>query len=75
MGWKADVPRFNVQRPSDKKWACFSTVIDDYITPFMSENEYQEWRETQYGKYVGPISDANQMTYNLAEDLRKDYDE
>ena len=61
------MPRYNVQRPSDGKWACFSSIVDDYITDFMPENEYQAWREEEYGRQAGPLREANQMTYEKAE--------
>lgn len=64
------MPRYNVHRPSDGKWACFSSVVDDYITDFMPEDEYQRWREHEYGKSAGPIKEANQMTYQKAEYAR-----
>ncbi len=61
------MPRFNVKRPADGYWACFSTIVDDYITDFMPEDEYQAFREEEYGKSAGPLSQANQMTYEEAE--------
>jgi len=61
------MPRYNVQRPSDGKWACYSSIVEDYITDFMPEDEYQEWREIEYGKQAGPMREANQMKYEDAE--------
>ena len=61
------MPRYNVQRPSDGKWACFSSIVDDYITDFMPESEYQAWREEEYGRQAGPLREANQMSYEEAE--------
>lgn len=59
--------RYNVQRPSDGKWACYSSIVEDYITDFMPEDEYQEWREIEYGKQAGPLRETNQMKYEDAE--------
>lgn len=61
------MPRYNVQRPSDGKWACYSSIVEDYITDFMPEDEYQEWREIEYGKQAGPLRETNQMKYEDAE--------
>jgi hypothetical protein len=61
------MPRYNVQRPSDGKWACYSSIVEDYITDFMPEDEYQEWREIEYGKHAGPLRETNQMTYEDTE--------
>ena len=54
------MPRFNVE--SDGKWACFSSVPDEFITPFMTREEYEKWREEQYGAENIPIEQANQKT-------------
>lgn len=60
------MPRYNVE--SDGKWACFSTVVDDFITPFMDRPDYEEWRQDQYGRDNIPIEQANRMS--LARALR-----
>ena len=60
------MPRFNVE--ADGKWACFSTVVDNFITPFMERKDYEEWRQDQYGNDNIPIEQANQMS--LARALR-----
>ena len=60
------MPRFNVE--ADGKWACFSSIPDEFITPFMPREEYEKWREEQYGAENVPIEQANQKT--LAEALR-----
>ena len=52
------MPRFNVE--ADGKWACFSSIVDEFITPFMSREEYEKWREEQYGSDNIPIEQANQ---------------
>ena len=58
--------RYNVQRPQDGYWACFSAVVDDYITDFMPEDQYQAWREKEYGNQAGPLTEASKMTYEEA---------
>ena len=54
------MPRFNVE--ADGKWACFSSIVDEFITPFMPREEYEKWREEQYGSANVPIEQANQKT-------------
>lgn len=60
------MPRFNVE--ADGKWACFSTIVDDFVTPFMDRHSYEEWRQDQYGRDNISIEQANQMS--LARALR-----
>lgn len=60
------MPRYNVE--ADGKWACFSTIVDDFITQFMDRKDYEEWRQDQYGRDNIPIEQANQMS--LARALR-----
>ena len=64
------MPRYNVKRPSDGKWACYSTVVDDYVTDFMDEPDYRAWREKEYGRQAGPLENANRMEYAEAERAR-----
>ena len=59
------MPRYNVQNKNGE-WACFSTIVDDFITEFMPRNEYQAWREREYGIHCGEIEDANLMSYEEA---------
>lgn len=33
----------NVQHPKTKMWRCFSTVVDDWLCDWMSEDDYKEW--------------------------------
>ncbi len=59
------MPRFNVER--NGKWACFSTVIDDFITPFKSRRRYDRWRKRAYGRAgFYPLECTNLMTYEEA---------
>lgn len=65
------MPRFNVKR-ADGMWACFSTVVDDYITEFMPKDSYEEWRKEQYGvANYQPAEECNIMDYEEAERTRK----
>ena len=54
------MPRYNVE--ANGRWACFSTVVDDFITPFMEREDYEEWRQDQYGVSNVPIEQANNMS-------------
>lgn len=65
------MPRFNVKHPVYDQWRCYSTIVDDYITPFMERHAYQYWREREYGVHCGEIEDANTMNYEEAERRRK----
>lgn len=60
------MPRYNVNKPNTNEWACFSTIVDDFITDFMPRTEYQKWREQEYGIHCGEIEDANVMSYSRA---------
>lgn len=65
------MPRFNVRRPSDGMWACFSTVVDDYVCDWMTRPQYEDWRRDQYGRHCDPIERCNLMSYKDAEYKRK----
>lgn len=49
--------RYNVKY--NGKWAAFSTIVDDFITPFMEKEQYEKWRLEEYGRtnYV-PVEQA-----------------
>ncbi|MCM1441160.1 MAG: hypothetical protein NC131_18455 [Roseburia sp.] len=59
------MPRYNVQNENGE-WACFSSIVDDFITEFMPRAEYQAWREKEYGIHCGEIEEANIMDYHEA---------
>ena len=60
------MPRFNVQR-ADGKWACFSTIVDAFVTGFADEEEYEEWRKQEYGRAgYRPVRECNIMTVEEA---------
>lgn len=54
------MPRYNVE--ADGKWACFSSITDEFITEFMPLEEYENWRAAEYGKSNCPLEEANKMT-------------
>ena len=54
------MPRFNVE--VDGEWACFSTISENFITPFMPLEEYEKWRSEQYGLHKEPLETANRMS-------------
>lgn len=59
--------RYNVE--VDGKWACFSSVVNAFVTPFMEKEEYESWRREEYGRaYFKPAETCNRMT--LAECLK-----
>ena len=33
----------NIQHPETKLWSCQSTIVDDWICGWMSEDDYKEW--------------------------------
>lgn len=32
------------------KYAEFSTIVDNFIVPFMDKEEYESWAKTEYGR-------------------------
>ena len=62
------MPRYNVQHPTTKKWRCFSSIVDDWITEWMDEEKYQKWRIEEYGKQAGELRKANKMSLEEAEE-------
>lgn len=42
------------------RWACFSTIVDSLITPFMNLEDYEQWRKEELGRvYYNPIMERN----------------
>lgn len=33
----------NIQHPETKLWRCYSTVVDNWLCGWMSEDDYKEW--------------------------------
>ena len=58
------MPRYNVE--SDGEYACYTSISDGFITPFMSRENYEIWRNKEYGKSVIPLEDANFMSLREA---------
>jgi len=64
------MPRFNVEY--NGKWACFSTVTDEFLTEFMDKSNYEEWRKNEirfvhYGKEnFKPAEQCNVYTMDEA---------
>ena len=72
------MPRYNVQHPDTKEWRCFSSIIDNWITNWMPEKKYENWRKIQYGRGCGPVREANIMSLEEAEKAikrRKEWEE
>lgn len=57
------MPRYNVEL--DGEWACFSGIVDAFITPFIPRDDYERWRRDEYGKSA-PLEQANRMTLREA---------
>ena len=60
------MPRYNVEL--DGEWACFSGVVDAFVTPFVPRGDYERWRLDEYGYYCMPLELANRMTLREAMD-------
>lgn len=58
------MPRYNVEL--DGEWACFSGVVDAFMTPFVPRGDYERWRLDEYGYYCMPLELANRMTLREA---------
>jgi len=58
------MPRYNVE--SDGEYACYSGISDGFITPFMSHENYEKWRNEEYGRNNIPLDEANHMTLREA---------
>jgi hypothetical protein len=54
------MPRYNVE--ADGEWACFSSVVDAFITHFMPLEEYEKWRVAEYEKSNVPLAESNKRT-------------
>lgn len=58
------MPRYNVEYQG--KWACFSGIVDDFITGFMDKPAYEKWRMEEYGNRAYPLQMCNSMTIDEA---------
>lgn len=53
------MPRYNVNYKN--QWACFSSIVDAFVTEFMDKDTYEDWRKTTYGKDYRPLEECNLM--------------
>lgn len=59
------MPRYNVKY--NGKWACFSSIVDGFVTEFMNKSEYEEWRKKEYGvNGYEPAEKCNRMSMEEA---------
>ena len=42
----------NIQHPKTKQWRCWSTIVDDWITDWLDEEDYKEWYIREHGEYL-----------------------
>jgi len=59
------MPRYSVEH--NGKWACFSTISDQFIRPFSDKADHEAWRLLEYGRadYL-PAEKCNMMTIGEA---------
>lgn len=71
------MPRYNVEHKG--MWACFSSITDSFITPFMEKDLYGQWRLNQYGKADYHLAEyCNKMPMSevfFAVSLNRSYEE
>ena len=60
------MPRYNVQNPDTGLRACFSGICDEFVTGWMSKDEYETWRRKVYGVDIEPAEACNMMDYEEA---------
>lgn len=46
--------------------ACYSTVVEDFITPFMDLDSFEKWRDAEYGPNKKPLSRVYEIPLNEA---------
>lgn len=54
------MPRYSVE--FEGQWACFSSVVDAFVTSFMPRDDYDAWRTREYGSRCGTIESGNRMS-------------
>lgn len=51
------------------KWACFSSIVDDFITEFMIKSDCEEWRISEHGKNLRPmecnVKSMKEVTFSI----------
>jgi hypothetical protein len=63
------MPRYNVE--ADGEWACYTSISNGFITPFMPRKDYENWRKKEYGNNCNSLQSSNRMSlkealYNLS---------
>ena len=59
------MPRSNVEY--NNKWACYSHIVDGFVTRFMDKSDYEIWRKRQYGTCdYKPTEECNMITLKEA---------
>lgn len=53
------MPRYNVNIKDH--WICFSSIVDDFVTPLMPIEDYEKWRKDEYGRQLINLEQANKM--------------
>ena len=59
------MPRYSINYHD--KWACFTSISDGFITPFMDKSDYENWRKCEYGiNGYRPAEQCNMMAMEKA---------
>ena len=62
------MPRYSIQHPETKLWACFSTIVDDFVCDWMTEENYIDWLLNEERERIihnfNLIKDSPKMTYD-----------
>lgn len=46
------------------EYAEFSTIVENFIIPFMDKEEYESWARTEYGRlYYKPVEKREKMKF------------
>lgn len=52
------------------EYAEFSTIVENFIIPFMNKEEYESWARTEYGRlYYKPVEEREKMKFVDAVNL------
>lgn len=62
------MPRYSIQHPETKLWSCFSTIVDDFVCDWMTEENYIDWLLNEERERIihnfNLIKDSPSMTYD-----------
>lgn len=58
------MPRYNVEY--NGKFACFSSIVDNFVSEFTDKESYEKWRKVEYGKSYRPLEECNRMSIEEA---------